>query len=125
MKRKVVRPTRFNSRSQWKTTAFGASVEVDWLVNESWLLAGRYDYLSPGGLSQLPPLMQQGDPKINVTASLLGIIGKYYPVPNMGLYARGHVNLNGSVPLPDALGGGTNPARNLASFFALGVDMAF
>lgn len=111
--------------SEWDTDALGASVEVDWLLREDWLLGARYDYLDSGGLSKLPPMLQGDDPEINQDASFVGLIAKYYPATNIGLYVRGHFNLSGSEDLPAALGGGVHPARNLESVIALGIDMAF
>ena len=101
------------------------SVEVDWLKSDSWLFAARYDYMDPGGLSLLPGPLQMGDPPVNQKAGFLGLIAKHYPATNIGLYVRCHFNLNGSVSLPRALGGGEHPARNLQSVIALGIDMAF
>ncbi len=111
--------------SEWETEGFGLSLEVDWLVNESWMLGTRYDSMNPGGLSKLPPALQGNDPILNQDVSFLSLIAKYYPVPNIGLYARGHYNLSGSAMLPGALGGGPNPSGNLKAIFTLGVDMAF
>jgi hypothetical protein len=53
------------------------------------------------------------------------LIAKYYPVPNIALYGRAHINLESSVELPAALGGEQHPARNLTSMITIGVDMAF
>jgi hypothetical protein len=111
--------------SEWDTSALGASLEVDWLVHTKWLLSARYDFMDPGGLKRLPPALQAGDPDINQNASFLGVMAKYYPVPNIGIYARTHFNLEDSVAFPAALGGGVHPARNLEYIATVGVDMAF
>lgn len=111
--------------SSWETKGLGVSLEADWLVNESWLVGVRYDFMNPGGLSKLPPTMQGDAPKINQTVSFIGAIAKYYPVPNIGLYVRSAFSLDGAAELPPGLGGAANPARNLSSFIAFGVDMAF
>jgi hypothetical protein len=111
--------------SQWDDDGLGASLEADWLLNRRWLLGVRYDYMDPGGLVKLPPALQGTDPEINQVASFLGVIAKFYPVPNVGLYARAHVNLMDSKILPTALGGGEHPATNLKYMATIGVDMAF
>ena len=74
---------------------------------------------------KLPPALQMGDSAVNQEASLVGVIAKYYPATNIGLYVRGHYNLLGSEQLPRALGGDEHPARNLTSVVAFGIDMAF
>ena len=113
--------------SVWETKATGLSLEVDWLINSKWLLGIRYDYMEPGGLSLLPvPFRVAGDAKVNQDVSFIGIIGKYYPRPNIGLYARAHFNLESSEQFPANVSGGIeNPGRNLKSMFTVGVDMAF
>ncbi len=111
--------------SEWDTEAMGVSLEADWLLNNKWLLGLRYDHMDPGGLVRLPPMLQGGDPPINQKASFVGLIAKYYPVPNIALYGRAHINLESSVELPAALGGEQHPARNLTSMITIGVDMAF
>jgi hypothetical protein len=112
--------------SVWETDAMGVSIEADWLINQNWMLGARYDYMQTGGLSVLPvPFRTPGDAEINQDASFLGVIAKYYPVPNIALYGRAHFNLESSVALPAALGGDENPATNLESMFTVGVDMAF
>ncbi|MEJ2190857.1 MAG: hypothetical protein P8Y39_00730 [Nitrospirota bacterium] len=113
------------SLSKWDEDAFGLSVEADWLVNRQWLLGARYDFMDPGGLAELPPALQQGGPKVNQDASFLGVLAKFYPVPNIGLYARSHFNLAGSKKLPPGLGSAESPARNLQYIASVGVDMAF
>ncbi|MFQ6006603.1 MAG: hypothetical protein ACE5OQ_14000 [Woeseia sp.] len=111
--------------SDWETDAMGISLEADWLFTHNWLLGLRYDYMDSGGLVRLPPPLQGTDPQINQKASLVGLIAKYYPAPNVALYGRAHINLESSVALPAALGGDQHPARNLTSMVTVGVDMAF
>ncbi|NIR44426.1 MAG: hypothetical protein GWN99_00695 [Gemmatimonadetes bacterium] len=111
--------------SEWDTQGLGVSLEADWVIHQNWFLGVRWDFMDPGGLVKLPPLLQGEDPEINQDASLLGGILKFYPVPNVGLYARSHFNLLGSVQFPAALGGDEHPARNPTVISALGVDMAF
>jgi hypothetical protein len=111
--------------SEWDTEGMGVSLEADWLLNSKWLLGLRYDHMDPGGLVRLPPAFQGSDPPINQKASFVGLIAKYYPVPNIALYGRGHFNLESSEVLPAALGGDQHPARNLRSMIMIGVDMAF
>lgn len=112
--------------SKWETSGSGLSIEADYLLTEKWLIGMRYDMMKTGGLSELPPGLQAGDPRINQDASFLGLIGKYYPHPNIGLYARYHQNLESSVKLPTAgFGGVEHPATNLESMMTVGVDMAF
>lgn len=113
------------SMSEWDTKAMGVSLEADWLVSSKWFVGVRYDFMDPGGLKKLPPSLQGSDAPINQKSSFIGLIGKYYPVPNIGLYARAHFNLESSEELPAALGGDQHPARNLKSMFTIGVDMAF
>lgn len=113
------------SLSEWDRNGLGASAEVDWVVSQPVMLGIRWDYMKPGGLKRLPPALQGADPDINQNASMLGGILKFFPTPNVGLYARSHLNLLGSVDLPAALGGGVHPARNLQVISTLGVDMAF
>lgn len=110
------------SNSVWETDGSGLSLEADWRMNNNWMLGVRYDQMSPGGLEKLP--MGSTEP-LNVDASFIAPILKYYPSPNIGLYARAHVNLESNKKNP--IGGGTDehPATNLSSLFALGVDMAF
>lgn len=110
------------STSTWETEATGLSMEVDYLISNRWMVGLRYDQMSPGGLKRGMPGWNKD---LNLDASFLGVIGKYYPRPNIGLYARYHQNLESSDQLPNALGGEEHPARNLTSMFALGVDMAF
>lgn len=109
--------------SKWDTTGKGFSAEVDWRMDKNWMLGVRYDWMAPGGLSYLPMAMNQT--KLNIQSSFLAPIIKYYPSPNIGLYARAHFNLEGSAKTP--IGGGTDehPATNLENMFTLGVDMAF
>lgn len=111
----------------WETDAFGLSVEADWLINSKWMLGIRYDSMETGGLSELPvPFRVAGDAKVNLDATYVGIIGKYYVRPNIGLYARGHFNLESSAQFPVNVGGGAeHPARNLESTITIGLDMAF
>jgi hypothetical protein len=111
--------------SEWDTDAVGISLEADWLLNSKWLLGVRYDSMEPGGLKRLPPPLQGTDPAVNQEAAFVGLIAKYYPVPNIALYGRAHFNLESSVELPAALGGDQHPARNLTSMITIGVDMAF
>lgn len=112
--------------SVWDTDAKGVSVEADYLLTDKWLLGIRYDQMDTGGLSRLPPALQGSDPEINQDASFLAAIAKYYPTPNIGLYARYHQNLESSVKLPsNVFGGSEHPATNLKSMVTVGVDMAF
>jgi len=112
--------------SVWDTDSMGISLEVDYLLTEKWLLGARYDMMDAGGLSKLPTMMQGTDPEINQDASFLALIAKYYPNPNIGLYARYHHNLESSVKMPtNVFGGIEHPARNLSSMITVGVDMAF
>lgn len=114
------------SQSVWDTDALGISIAADYLLTSRWLLGVRYDTMEPGGLEKLPPAQQGSDPAINQPATFIGIIGKYFPTPNIGLYARAHYNLEGAEQLPtNVFGGKQHPARNLKSMVSVGVDMAF
>lgn len=112
---------------QWETKAKGISLEADWLVNSKWLVGLRYDTMETGGLSVLPtPFVTAGDAKVNQDATFVGFIAKYYPVPNVAVYARAHFNLESSQRLPANIAGGMeNPGNNLRNMYTVGVDMAF
>ncbi|ALP52279.1 hypothetical protein Tel_03480 [Candidatus Tenderia electrophaga] len=110
------------ANSVWETDGAGFSAEADWRMNPNWMLGLRYDWMAPGGLEKLP--MGSSEP-LNVDASFLAPIVKYYPNPNIGLYARAHFNLESDKKTP--IGGGVDehPATNLENMLAFGVDMAF
>jgi len=114
--------TGMAANSQWEETGKGASLEADWRMNNHWMLGLRYDWMTPGGLKQLP---MGSTEQLNINASFLAPIVKYYPRPNIGLYARAHFNLESSAKTP--IGGGTaeHPLTNLKSLVSLGMDMAF
>jgi len=109
------------AKSVWETDGAGLSAEADWRMTSNWMLGLRYDWMSPGGLKTLPG----GTLPLNLDASFLAPIVKYYPSPNIGLYARAHFNLEGDKKNP--IGGGVDehPATNLRNMLAMGVDMAF
>ncbi len=120
--------------SVWETTGSGISAEVDWRFHNKWMLGVRYDQMSPGGLSKLPMGADPARTKINVDASFLGAMLKYYMRPNIGLYLRTHINLESSTRLPDTTGqmvqisafnGSEHPATNLKNITTVGIDMAF
>lgn len=125
--------------SQWEDTASGLSLEADWRFHSNWMLGVRYDRMDAGGLKRLPTMATAaGDEndEINATVQMISPILKYYPSPNIGLYARAHINLTSSTALPDTdNGSGTarvsgfegqeHPASNLENVLAFGVDMAF
>ena len=100
------------SRSEWDDTAWGFSLEADWLASQKWLLSARYDVMDAGGLLRLPT----GARGPVEDAAWLALQGKYYVHPNVGLYARDHFNLRSS---------GVSPPRNLRNALLFGVDMAF
>lgn len=99
--------------AMWEDRASGMSMEGDWRIDSHWMLGMRYDQMSPGGMKAML-----------VDASWLGFIAKYYPSPNIGLYARLHNNLESSTALA-AGAGGQHPSTNLRNMATLGVDMAF
>ena len=111
----------------WETQGSGLSVEADYLLTSKWLIGTRLDYMAPGGLSVLPaPFVTPGDQKINQEAAFIGLIGKYYPRPNIAFYGRAHYNLLSSAQLPTQVFGSIeHPARNLTYMVTVGVDMAF
>jgi len=120
--------------SQWETDANGLSLEMDWRFDPQWMLGVRYDRMVTAGLKRLPTMATMtgsANDEINQTVQFLSPILKFYPSPNIGLYARAHVNLTGSAQLPDTAGrisgfeGQQHPASNLRNIVALGVDMAF
>ncbi len=115
--------------STWETDASGISIEADYLLTDKWMLGARYDQMSGGGLIRgMPESMNAAwDEDLNQDASFLALIAKYYPAPNIGLYARYHQNLESSAKLPTAImnGGAEHPATNLTSMFTVGIDMAF
>lgn len=114
--------TGMGSTSTWDTSATGISVEVDYLLNAKWMLGVRYDSMSAGGLIKGMPGWDQ---PMKQDASFIGLLAKYYPTPNIGLYVRYHHNLESSATLPSALGGEEHPATNLTSMVLFGVDMSF
>jgi len=111
--------------STWNTSAMGISLEADYLLSEKWLIGARYDQMDSAGLLRGSTMVAAWDRDMAQDASFLALVGKYYPKPNVGLYARYHHNLASSVKLPTALGGGEHPTTNLTSMIAVGVDMAF
>ncbi len=110
------------ANSVWETEASGFSVEADWRVSKRWMFGTRYDWMAPGGLKQLPA---GSNLPLNIDASFIAPILKYYPHPNIGLYARAHINLESDQKNP--IGGGVDehPLTNLRSMTTVGVDMAF
>ena len=110
------------SNSVWEDSGSGLSLETDYRMTEKWMLGLRYDQMSPGGLKQLP--MGSTD-QLNINASFLSTIAKYYASPNIGLYVRAHFNLESSAKNP--IGGSVDehPATNLENMLTAGVDMAF
>ena len=120
--------------SEWETDAGGVSLELDWRFHAKWMFGLRYDWMKTAGLSRLPAMAtatgSANDP-INPDVQFISPIIKYYPSPNIGLYARAHVNLTSSTTLPDTAGritgleGQEHPASNLKSIYTIGVDMAF
>jgi len=112
----------FGGMSTWETDASGISIEADYLLTDKWMLGARYDAMSSGGLIKGMPAWDQ---ELNQDASLLGLLAKYYPSPNIGLYGRYHMNLESSAKLPTQMGGAEHPATNLTSLITFGVDMAF
>jgi len=120
--------------SVWDTKGSGFSGELDWRFHKKWMLGVRYDQMSPGGLSKLPMGADPARTKLNVNASFFGAILKYYMSPNIGLYLRTHINLEGTTRLPDTTGqavqinafdGSEHPATNLRNVTTFGIDMAF
>lgn len=107
--------------SKWETDGSGLSAEADWRMAANWMLGLRYDRMTPGGLKTLPGSTLP----LNVKASFLSPIVKYYPDPNIGLYVRAHYNLESDKKNP--IGGGVDehPATNLQNMLTMGVDMAF
>ena len=110
------------SNSVWEKTGSGLSLEADYRMTNKLMLGMRYDQMSPGGLKQLP--MGSTD-QLNVDASFLAAIAKYYTSPNIGLYVRAHFNLESNKKNP--IGGSVDehPATNLENMLTAGVDMAF
>jgi len=111
------------ANSTWEEMAQGISLEVDYLLDDKWLLGVRYDQMTSGGLVKG---MASWNENLNKNASFLGLLAKYYPSPNIGLYARYHYNLEPSAKFPTAISSGSeHPASNLTSMVTVGVDMAF
>ncbi len=110
------------ANSVWETDGAGFSAEADWRMNANWMLGLRYDWMAPGGLEKLP--MGSSEP-LNVDASFLAPIVKYYPNPNIGLFARAYFNLESDKKNPIGSGVDEHTATNLENMLALGVDMAF
>ncbi len=124
----IDKPTWNNSgnamaaNSVWEDSGSGLSLEADYRMTEKWMLGMRYDRMSPGGLKQLPV---GSTDQLNINASFLSAIAKYYTSPNLGLYVRVHFNLESSAKNP--IGGSVDehPATNLENMLTAGVDMAF
>jgi len=110
------------SNSVWDDRGAGLSLEADYRMTNKLMLGLRYDQMAPGGLRQLP--MGSTD-QLNVDASFLAAIAKYYTSPNIGLYVRAHFNLESDAKNP--IGGSVDehPATNLENMLTAGVDMAF
>jgi len=120
--------------SKWETNASAVSLEMDWRFKPTWMFGVRYDWMKTAGLSRLPAVATAtGNPhnKINPQVKFISPIIKYYPSPNIGLYARAHINLTADTTLPDTGGrvtgfdGQEHPASNLENIYTIGVDMAF
>lgn len=111
--------------TSWDTSGMGASLDVTYLLTEKWLLAARFDYVSPGGLSLLPPALQGTAPAINQTAQFAGVYAQYYMNPNIRIWMEGNVNLAGVEFMPDALGSGVNPARDQRHVVGVGFELIF
>ncbi|NOZ53769.1 MAG: TonB-dependent receptor [Gammaproteobacteria bacterium] len=120
--------------SEWEKDGSGISAELDWRFKPNWMFGVRYDYMKSGGLKRLPTVATATgsiNDRINTTVKFLSPILKYYPSPNISLYARTHLNLSSSSQLPDTVGrvsgfeGQEHPASNLQNIFTIGVDMAF
>ncbi len=120
--------------SQWETDADGLSLELDWRYHSNWMFGIRYDRMNTAGLKRLPAMATAtgaANDEINPTVQFISPILKYYPSPNIGLYARAHINLTDSTTLPDTADrvegfeGQEHPASNLENMLTVGVDMAF
>ncbi|MGH8264708.1 MAG: hypothetical protein ACRET4_14620 [Steroidobacteraceae bacterium] len=109
----------------WDKTGMGASVDVTYLLTEKWLLAVRYDYVSPGGLVTLPAPLQGTAPAVNQTAQFAGVYAQYYMSPNLRIWMEGNANLASAESLPDALGGDVNPARDQRHIVGVGFELIF
>ncbi len=99
--------------AMWSETASALSLEGDWRMSNKLMVGARYDSMSAGGMNAMIK-----------DASFLGLIGKYYTSPNIGLYARYHMNLASAEASMMGFSG-QHPAGNLSNTLALGVDMAF
>jgi len=113
--------------SSWETKSSGISIEADYLLNDKWMLGARYDSMNAGGLLRGNTAAPDWNRDMAQDASFIALLAKYYPAPNIGLYARYHHNLESSAKLPTAVNtdNDEHPLSNLASLLSLGVDMAF
>jgi hypothetical protein len=90
----------------FKGTATGLSLQVDYLAFEPLLLSARFDQLWAGGLRE-----QRRD------ATVLTFQVRYYPWPNVSFFVRDSVNVQGVVE--------DNPLRNWRNQLVAGIDWDF
>jgi hypothetical protein len=93
-------------RSDFKRTAAGLTLEVDYLAHEKLILSGRFDHLWAGGLK---------DEKRDGTVA--SVQAKYYPWQNIAFFIRDSVNLQ-SVKDENAL-------RSWRNQLFIGIDWDF
>lgn len=86
-------------------TAWGLTVEADYLVSDQWLLSARYDQMNTGGF-----LNEKADGKV------LSLQARYYLRDNLAFYLRDSYNVEDVT---------TNPLQNFRNLAILGLDFAF
>jgi len=84
-------------------TAFGATVEADYLFTDRWLLSLRYDQMNTGG---------ESSQKAN--GAVLSAQAKFYPRENIAFYLRESLNV-----------GKDHVVQNFRTLTVLGVDLDF
>ncbi len=86
-------------------TAFGFTLEMDYLATDHLLLSARYDQLNTGGF-----IAEKENGKV------MSLQAKYYTRDNFSLFLRDSFNLEGK---------SDNPLNSYRNMITLGVDLDF
>ncbi len=90
---------------EFDKTAFGVTVEGDFIASDQWLLSLRYDHLDAGGFAG-----QKTNGKV------LAAQARYYLRDNLAFYLRDSYNIKQA---------NTNALRNFKNLIAIGADLDF